>query len=84
MLLARETVKELLIWATASHAGAKQIWELSLWIPHENLPEFDSFVDAASEWQDRPEDRQVFEDGITAAVGRQILHLRKGSGAPEA
>jgi hypothetical protein len=76
MRLARETAKELLSGAMAPHAGAKQIWELSLRIPDENLPELYSFVYAASEWEDRPEDRQVFEAGIAAAA-RELVSIRR-------
>ena len=32
------------------------------------LPELDTFVYAASEWDDRPEDQQTFEKGILAAA----------------
>jgi len=68
MFLARETATALLSGAITPHAGANQIWELSLRIANENLPQLHTFVYAASEWEDRPEDRQVFEDGITAAA----------------
>ena len=68
MRLARETAKGILSGTVAPCEGAKQIWELSLLIPNENLPELDSFIYAASEWEDRPKDRKVFEDGIVAAA----------------
>jgi len=76
MRLARETAQEILHGAMAPHAGAKQIWELTLRIPGENLPKLDAFVYAASEWEDRPENRQVFEDGIVAAA-RQLVSIRR-------
>lgn len=76
MRLARETAKELLSGAMAPHAGAKQIWELSLRAPDEDLPELDLFVYAASEWEDRPEDRPVFEDGVAAAA-RELVIVRR-------
>lgn len=75
--LARETAKEILSGTMAPYEGAKQIWELSLRIPDENLPELDSFVYAASEWEDRPEDRHVFEEGIAAAA-RELVSIRQG------
>lgn len=75
--LAREIAKEILSGTMGPHDGAKQIWELSLRIPDENLPELDSFVYAASEWEDRPEDRHVFEEGIAAAA-RELVSTRQG------
>lgn len=75
MRLARETAKGILSGTMAPYAGAKRIWELSLRVPNENLPQLDSFVYAASEWEDRPEDRQAFEDGIAAAA-RELVSIR--------
>lgn len=77
LCLARETAKEILSGAMAPYDGAKQIWELSLRIPEEHLPQLDSFVYAASEWEHRPEDRHVFEDGIAAAA-RELVSIRQG------
>ena len=75
--LARETAKEILSGTVAPYEGAKQIWELSLRIPDEHLPELDSFVYAASEWDDRPEDRHIFEEGVAAAA-RELVSIRQG------
>jgi hypothetical protein len=66
--LARETAKEILVGTTGTYPGAKQIWVLTLRASDEDLPELDSFVYAASEWEDRPEDRAAFEEGIVAAA----------------
>lgn len=68
MRLARETAKGILSGTTGAYEGAKQIWDLSLRVPDEELPELDTFVYAAGEWEDRPEDRRVFDDGIVAAA----------------
>jgi hypothetical protein len=43
-------------------------------VPTEQIPELDPFIYAASEWEERPEDRVHFEEGIVsearALVGR--------------
>jgi len=68
MNLARETAKGILAGTTSAYLGAKQIWELTLRASDEHLPELDSLVYAASEWEDRPEDRGAFEEGIVTAA----------------
>jgi hypothetical protein len=74
--LARDVANGILSGATAPYQGAKEIWELSLRIPEEGLAELDSFVYAASEWEGPPEDRDVLEDGITAAA-REFVSARQ-------
>lgn len=77
MRLAQETAKLILIGTTEPFEGAKEIWDLSLHLSPENLSEFDTFVYAASEWEDRPDDRQIFEHGIVAAAADLVRHPRK-------
>jgi hypothetical protein len=50
------------------YQGAKQIWGLALSLPEEHLPQFDAFIYGASEWEDRPSDRNIFAEGIVAAA----------------
>lgn len=76
MHLAREIAKRIVTGTTVPYEGAKQIWELSLRLADEDLSELDSFVYAASEWEDRPEDRRAFEDGIMTAA-RELVSLRR-------
>jgi hypothetical protein len=68
MGLARDIATKVLDGATTPYGGAKQIWELSLRIPDEHLPQLDTFIYAASEWEDRPEDRNIFAEGIVVAA----------------
>ncbi|MEM7051982.1 MAG: hypothetical protein AAF604_20105 [Acidobacteriota bacterium] len=68
MHLARETAKGILSGTTGVYLGAKQIWDLTHRASDEEFPELDSFVYAASEWEDRPEARHDFEEGIVAAA----------------
>jgi hypothetical protein len=49
------------------YVGAKQIWEASLRV-EARAPLLDPFIYAASEWEDRPEDRALFEEGIVATA----------------
>jgi hypothetical protein len=66
--LARAFAAEIVDGTLPPYEGAKRIWDLTLRVPDEHIPELDSFVYAASEWQDRPEDRTVFAEGIVAAA----------------
>lgn len=75
--LARESAKEILSGEISPYQGAKRIWQLSLCLHEEHLPDLDSFVYGASEWEDRPEDRHAFEAGIVDAA-RELV------GAPSA
>lgn len=68
ILLARKSAEQILNGKTNPYEGAKQIWELSLHVPGEKISEFDTFIYAISEWEDRPEERQIFEAGIIAGA----------------
>jgi hypothetical protein len=51
------------------YKGAKENWRLTLAATEEEYPELDPFIYAASEYEDRPEDRLFFEKVvITEAV----------------
>lgn len=69
--LTRETARDILSGKISPYEGAKRIWRLSLHID-EHLPELDTYVYGASEWEDRPEDRHIFEEGIIIAA-RDLL-----------
>ena len=68
MHLAREIAKGILAGTINVYLGAKQIWDLTLRVSDEDFPELNTFIYAASEWEDRPEDRVAFEEGIVAAA----------------
>ena len=70
LLLARETAREIVSGTVEPYEGAKRIWELARSAPDESLSELDPFIYAASEWEDRPEDRGHFERGILAEARR--------------
>lgn len=76
LCLARETAKAILSEVVTPHAGAEYISQLTLKIPDESVSELDSFVYAASEWDDRPEDHDVFEEGILIAA-ESLLRARQ-------
>jgi len=44
--------------------GAKAIWHASLDLEDDPVPELDPFIYAASESEDRPEDRTFFDEEI--------------------
>lgn len=58
--------------------GAKQIWELTLEEPEGGTHRLDPFVYAASEWDDRPEDRDVLSEMIVSAA-EDLSSVRLGS-----
>ena len=64
---------EILSGRTHAYDGADSISRLTL-MSDDHLSEFDSFVYAASEWEDRPEDRHVFEEGILRAARDLVAH----------
>ena len=68
MRLAREIAGAIVAGTTAPYDGAAEIWELTLRAPGERFADLDTFVYAASEWEERPEDRQRFEEGIVVAA----------------
>jgi len=68
MRLAHEISQAIIAGTTAPYDGAKQIWALTLRAPGERFPDLDTFIYAASEWEERPEDRQLFDEGIVAAA----------------
>lgn len=75
MELAQEIAAKMLDGVITPYHGAKQISELSLRVPEEELPQLDTFIYGASEWDDRPEDSNVFAEGIIAAA-RELVRSR--------
>jgi hypothetical protein len=64
MQLAHDAAAGIVDGTVAPYSGAKRIWELTSCAPTVRIPELDPFIYAASEWEDRPEDRAHFERGI--------------------
>jgi hypothetical protein len=67
MHLARESAAEIVSGIVSPYDGAKRIWHCTL-RASERLPELDPFVYAASEWEDRPADRDFFDGAIRNAA----------------
>jgi len=80
MRLAREISQAIVAGTTAPHDGAKRIWDLTLRVPGERFPDLDTFIYAASEWEERPEDRRFFDEGIVAAARELSDAWRKTRG----
>lgn len=72
--LAHETAQRIQSGAISAYEGARQIWDLALSAPDEHFPELDPFVYAASEWEDRPEERQFFEKEIESAASELLRY----------
>jgi electron transfer flavoprotein alpha/beta subunit len=62
--LAKRSAAEIVQGTVAPYVGAKRIWDLTLRAPGVQVGELDPFIYAASEWEERPEDRALFEQGI--------------------
>lgn len=71
-ILARAAAAEILDGTATPFQGAERISQLSLYLPDESHSAYDSFIYAASEWEDRPEDRPLFEACIIEAA-RKLL-----------
>jgi hypothetical protein len=55
--------------------AARRIWDLTLELPEGvGIPELDPFIYAASEWDDRPDERSDFEAGIIESA-RDLLSM---------
>lgn len=82
ILLARAIAQDILDKKVSCFEGAKSIWEISLAM-NDNTPpsEFDTFIYAASEWQDRPEARHIFESGILDSAEELVGSSSLRSGA---
>lgn len=68
MKLARRAATEILSGCLPPYPGAKQIWDFSRRVNDDHLVALDPFVYAASEWEDRSEDRAFFEKVIIVAA----------------
>lgn len=69
LVLTRQIALGILDGTTNPYAGARRIWDLSLRVaPQQQLPELDTFIYAASEWESRPADRNIFVQGILAGA----------------
>ena len=68
MLVATEIARRITEGTVSPFEGAKAIWNLVRRLPDEHLPELDTFVYGASEWEERPEDHAAFAAGILAAA----------------
>jgi len=68
ILVATEVASRIAGGSTSPYDGAKEIWNIVRRLPLEPLPELDTFVYGASEWEERPEDQKNFAAGIVAAA----------------
>ena len=82
ILVATEVARRITDGTVSPYDGAKQIWNLVRLVPLEPFPEFDTFVYGASEWEERPEDHEIFAAGIVAAAHHLVSGTldRSGSG----
>ncbi len=66
----KDTSVEMLKGEISPYAGAKLIWKTYRKFAARETHEFDPFIYAASEWEDRPQDRKTFERGILEEARR--------------
>lgn len=63
-ICAREMSRLILNGELTPYDGAKKIWEISLRVETPDFHDFDTFIYAASEMEDRPDDTKFFVDVI--------------------
>ena len=56
--------QQILNGETSSRDGAKKLWDVSLHVEDKGFHDLDTFIYAASEIEDRPEDRDFFDREI--------------------
>jgi len=72
ILVATEVARGITQGTVLPYEGATEIWGIVV-SSREHLPELDTFIYAASEWEDRPEDHNRFAAGIVAAARDLVL-----------
>ena len=75
ILVSTEIAGRIVQGTVPPYDGAKDIWSIARGLSPADLPELDAFVYAASEWEDRPRDRNRFAAGIVAAA-RDLVDAR--------
>jgi hypothetical protein len=76
MLVAIEIALRITKGTISPYDGAREIWHIRGGLPEEDLRELDPFVYAASEWEERPKDRDRFAAGIVAAA-HDLVHAAR-------
>ena len=71
-LYAKSIAKSIIAGEMSPQDGATRIWRTKTNAHLPDFHEFDGFIYAASELEDRPEDREIFESGILAEA-RSLL-----------
>jgi hypothetical protein len=56
-----EIARRILSGAISARSGASSLWDMSDELYPAKLDELDPFIYAVSEWEDRPEDHDLFE-----------------------
>jgi hypothetical protein len=72
ILLATEVARRITQGTVSPYEGATEIWGI-VRSSREPLPELDTFVYGASEWEERPKSRNRFAAGIVAAARDLVL-----------
>ena len=71
-LLVTEVARRITQGTVSPYEGAKEIWHIAT-SSDEHFPEFDDFVYAASEWEQRPKAHKRFAAGVVAAARDLVL-----------
>ena len=72
ILLATEVARRITQGTVSPYEGASEIWGI-VRSSSEHLPELDTFVYGASEWEERPKARKRFAAGVVAAA-HDLVH----------
>jgi len=72
LTLSQALARDILSGTITPEIGARKIWDLTLRAPTEQISGLDTFVYAASEWDERPEDCAMFEKGVRDAAAKLV------------
>ena len=74
LILAKCIAALILNGQVAAYEGAKQIWDVAKLLDEASFHDLDPFIYAASEYEDRPNDRSFFDDAIINEARRLVAY----------
>jgi hypothetical protein len=73
-IYARAIAAEILNGEITPYSGARKIWDATLKIADPTVPDLDPFIYAASEHEERPNDREFFNQEILKCARELLSH----------
>lgn len=73
-IIAKAVARQITQGDLSPYDGARRIWNASLEVAEQGFHDVDPFIYAASEYEDRPDDRDHFAAEIVAEAQRWLKH----------